>query len=61
MIWHLAELVEPEYDKPILCWTFNGRVVTFQNTGNERHWYFLRRKYAISHWVYQAALKPSNQ
>ena len=48
-----------DFSSPLLCWTSNGKCLTFKTCrNNENHWKFLVEKYNITHVVLQSEIAP---
>jgi len=63
--WNISSAIPSDINAPILAWTNNDKLVVFKDTktwlnGDTKNpfsnWKWLREKYNIKFWVYQAAV-----
>jgi hypothetical protein len=63
--WNKASVPPEDYTLPVLCQTYNGKLLVFKDTmtylGGKvenkcSHWDHLSEKYNIRYWVYQKEL-----
>lgn len=64
--WRMASETPRDIEEPILCLTYNGKLMTFKNTKTiiypntvESGFGHLVEKYSIKLWVYQKELLPN--
>ena len=55
VVWKSAQYEMPDDNKPLLCLSKNGKLLTFKESGNSR-WYRHVEKYNIEYWCYQSEL-----
>ena len=65
--WRMANETPIDIEEPILCLTYNGKLITFKNTKTiiypntvESGFGHLVKKYNVKLWVYQKELLPEN-
>jgi hypothetical protein len=54
--WRDAKETTPGLDKPLICQTDGGKILTFKSRGDEKHWEWHVDKYHIKYWAYQEDL-----
>ena len=65
--WRMANETPIDIEEPILCLTYNGKLITFKNTKTiiypntvESGFGNIVKKYNVKLWVYQKELLPEN-
>lgn len=61
VVWKNAKYERPDNNKPLLCLSKNGKLLTFKESGDSRIWYWHVEKYNIECWCYQSELNVLDQ